>query len=156
MRVLFGLAIVTAIVAQAGSADAAPELRVNKQTGNMEVINDVPGAILNIKSPAGFLHPPNFPQGPIPSPAIVDLGDLPNFIALLSVPAGHFMLGPGTFDVNGQINDLGFDWYTAFGTPAHVGSILTLALDPEPSSFVIAGVGLVGFVAASRRRRCLA
>lgn len=156
MRKILALAVAVTLVA-ATSAVAAPLVKYNTVNGNLIVENDgtLPGAnagaigIVNIKSAAGTLNAPTFPGGAIPG-ATVDLGDLPNFIALLAVPQGTFKLGPGTVDAQTSVGDISVDFYAAFGQPAIVGQVVPIV--PEPATLAMAGLAVVGIVAAARRR----
>lgn len=128
-------------------AEAAPTLYYNTLNGNLIINNDTPGAIINIKSQLGVLHAPSFPGGGIPAPAVVDNGDLPQFLAILNTPAGKFRLGAGTVTLAAPHSDLSFDWYASFGQPANTG----IWLLPEPTSAGLAALGLAGLGAMRRR-----
>jgi hypothetical protein len=146
--------VIASCVNVATFVQAEPSITLHfPNIGDAKVFNDVPGAILNIKSSTGLLSAPTFPNGPIGGGSFVDLGDLPHFIALLNVPVGNFQLGPGTINPNDRI---ALDWYPFFGAPATSGAVIDFRVEPEPASIVIAGIGLVGLLAASRRRRCIA
>lgn len=153
LMIIVGVAMATSAI----PASASPEVQYNSLNGNIYLVNDSGGAIFNLKSSTGRLNVPTFPKGPIGGGAKVDAGDLPNYLAFLNMPIGRFELGVGTIDysVGGPIppQDLSFEWYTAFGQPAHAGTTFCLTCMPEPCSATLVGIALIGGLIVSRRRR---
>jgi hypothetical protein len=154
MRKILAIAVAVCVAAVATSSQAAPLLRYNTNNGNLNVVNDSGGtlAVVNIKSVGGTLNAPTFPDGAIPG-AVVDTGDLPNFIALLNVPNGVFKLGPGTVNAGTQGNDLAMDYFVTFTPGAQPVAAQVELFVPEPATIAMAGLGMIGMVAAARRRR---
>ncbi|RIK83592.1 MAG: hypothetical protein DCC67_05735 [Planctomycetota bacterium] len=146
-------------------AIATPVVFYFSPNGNLMVRNDglLPGSGANngkidvvvIKSVSGALNAPTFPRGPIPG-ASVDLGDLPNFIALLDVPKGDYVLGPGTVDPWTSFGDLAVDYIAVWGSPPLRGAPIVPAWPegdiPEPAALLLVVLAVGGVVAATRRR----
>lgn len=155
MRLSLQLVLVIALFAVACPLQAAPVIEYWGFMDRFYVINDVPGSIINIKSPTGALNAPSFPKGPLPNLALVDTGDLPHFLAILNTPSGRFDLGQGVIDPGTSISDLSFEWYEYFGRPANPGSLVLVKLEdtPEPTTASLASVAAVALTAMSRRRR---
>lgn len=156
MRKFVAFAVALAVVGTTAVAQAVPTLRYNTVNGNLFVDNTAElggnaGSIFNIKSTAGTLHAPTFPNGPLGGTSVVDTGDLPTFLALLNVPLGSHKLGAGTVTVGTPASDLVLDFYPAFGQPLVAGVIQTIV--PEPATIAMAGLGVAGVVAAARCRR---
>jgi hypothetical protein len=158
MRKFVALAVALAVVGTTAVAQAVPTLRYNTVNGNVFIENHADGpyaggnanAIFNILSASGKLSAPTLPNGPIGGTAVVDTGDLPNFLALLNIPLGSHKLGAGTVAVGTPASDLTLDFYSAFGQAKVVGAVVTFI--PEPATIAMAGLGMVGMIAAARRR----
>lgn len=154
MRLALQFMLVIAFATLASPLQAAPRIIYYDWRDQLVVYNDIPGSIINIKSPFGALNAPSFPNGPLPSPAVVDTGDLPTFLGLLNVPSGSIDLGRGVMDFGTPISELSFDWYESFGRPANPGWVELVTLDtPEPTTASLVSIAVIAFTAASRRRR---
>lgn len=146
MRLVVCNVICLAFAALAAPLQAAPLLYYNAFSGSLFIVNDIPGSILDIKSPSGKL---NVPTGSsIPSPGVINTSGLPTLLSVLNTPEGYHGIG-GVVDIGTPKAELSFDWYASAGQPANPGSIFET---PEPATASIAVVAAIGFAAASRRR----
>lgn len=133
-------------------AIAEPKLYYCAATGDLVVENDALNVFMNIRSTAGRLNAPAFPNGPAPEGSFVDSADLPYFMALLNYPVGTFRLGPGTVDAETPISDLSMEWYWLISPQIQQGEVIARCV-PEPATLATSGLAAAGLLVTVRRRR---
>lgn len=138
----------------ANRVQAAPKLYYCSATGDLWVEQDANlSLVVNIKSLTGSLNAPVSQNG---SSVVLDLADIPSFIALISLPPKEtyretYRLGPGTVDAGTPISDLSMEWYGPWGAPIQKGEVIARCI-PEPSSLALAAISVAGLALAARRR----
>lgn len=137
-----------------GSFLAPPQLDVQMQTGNTTLRNVVVGDGLNPPYPLGIgVIGSSFPSTYVDPVGIVPFGANPNYGSF----TGGVALATGTFAPGVVPNWTGVSDANLFtgASPAPVVNADTLLtvrwVVPEPATLGLAGVALVGLIAASRR-----
>ena len=154
MRKIASLLVAAVVVSICSVASATPTAYYDPATGSLTIKTD-PGValgVVNFKSAAGTL---SAPAANVLPGVNKDTGDLPNFLVLFNAPAseqggfGHELgniVTPGT-----PISDLSLGYFVQFGSGAEQVGNVELRV-PEPATLAMAGLGLIGIVAAARRQ----
>ena len=150
MRKILAVMAVLSIVTAAGVAKAAPVAYYNPANGNVVFNNDLAGALNNISLLSGS-------SSLTQSSALLDVAgttkddsEFPDALTSLNSPVGQYYIGavvkPGT-----PLADLTMR-YRNPGQSTGANIIGVVVEVPEPATFAMAGLGLVGIVAAARRK----
>ena len=152
MRKILAIAVV-AVMGLTSVASAAPKAIYNPATGNVVFVNDTAAAFpaAYLLSASSALTTDGSKLMDIPG-ATKDNADLPMGYTYLNLPVGTFntgnMVTPGT-----ALADLTFQYYeVSLTTPVKTGTVELAVNIPEPTTLAMAGLGLIGVVAAARRK----
>ena len=155
MRKILALIVAATVVGAAGSALAVPTAFYNPGTGGIYMKNDTGAALgafavisagSNVKTDGGLFAPVGGAQ--------FDPGDLPGGFTYLTFPATNTEFGlsignvitPGT-----PVSDLSSIYYVNLSTGVQSQGLVVEI--PEPATIAMGGLGLIGVVAAARRRK---
>jgi len=149
MRKIFALLAVAVVAVAANVASAAPVAWYNPINGGIYFQNDHTGALANasVISTAG-----NFKAASdllsIGS-SVKDDSELPFAFTYLGLPQGQSFAG-SIVKPNTPVSDLKFEYrLNSLLEPLVQGVVVEI---PEPATLAMAGLGLIGIVAAARRK----